>query len=38
MQILQHILMHATIRETKRTYAKMLDKSIVERMAKVDKK
>jgi len=33
MHIVQHILGHATIRETERTYAKVLDKSIVESMA-----
>ena len=33
MHIVQHILGHASIRETERTYAKVLDRSIVEAMA-----
>jgi integrase len=33
MHIVQHILGHATIRETERTYAKVLDRTIVETMA-----
>ncbi len=32
MHIVQHILGHSTIRETEKTYAKVLDKSIVESM------
>lgn len=32
MHIVQHILGHATIRETERTYAKVLDKTIVDSM------
>ena len=32
MHIVQHILGHASIRETERTYAKVLDRSIVEAM------
>ena len=35
MHIVQHILGHASIRETERTYAKVLDKTIVESMAKL---
>ena len=38
MHIVQHILGHATIRETERTYAKVLDNSIVETMADFQKK
>jgi integrase len=38
MHIVQHILGHATIRETERTYAKVLDKTIINAMAKVGKK
>jgi integrase len=38
MHIVQHILGHATIRETERTYAKVLDKSIVESMANYQRK
>jgi integrase len=38
MHIVQHILGHATIRETERTYAKVLDKTIISAMAKVGKK
>lgn len=34
MHIVQHILGHASIRETERTYAKVLDKTIVESMSK----
>lgn len=33
MQIVQHILGHASIRETERTYAKILDRTIVDTMA-----
>lgn len=33
MHIVQHVLGHATIRETERTYAKVLDKTIVESIA-----
>jgi site-specific recombinase XerD len=33
MHIIQHILGHSTIRETERTYAKVLDSTIVETMA-----
>ena len=32
MHIMQHILGHASIRETERTYAKLMDESIVEAM------
>jgi integrase len=38
MHIVQHILGHATFRETERTYAKVLDKSIVESMANYQRK
>ena len=38
MHIVQHILGHATIRETERTYAKVLDNSIVETMVDFQKK
>ena len=38
IHIVQHILGHATIRETERTYAKVLDKSIVESMVGYQKK
>lgn len=38
MHIVQHILGHSTIRETEKTYAKVLDKSIVESMAEYQKK
>lgn len=34
MEVVQHILGHSSIRETERTYAKVLDKTIVESMAK----
>ena len=37
MHIVQHILGHASIRETERTYAKVLDKTIVQAMAGFDK-
>lgn len=37
MHIVQHILGHASIRETERTYAKVLDRSIVEAMAEDDR-
>lgn len=33
MHVLQHILGHASIRETEKTYAKVLDRTIVETMA-----
>jgi integrase len=33
MHIIQHILGHASIRETERTYAKLMDETIVETMA-----
>lgn len=33
MHVVQHILGHASIRETERTYAKLLDETIVEAMA-----
>lgn len=36
MHIVQHILGHATIRETERTYAKVLDGTIVDTMASLD--
>jgi integrase len=38
MHIVQHILGHASIRETERTYAKVLDRSIVEAMGKYQAK
>ena len=38
MYIVQHMLGHASIRETERTYAKVLDNSIVETMAGYQKK
>jgi integrase len=38
MHIVQHILGHATIRETERTYAKVLDRSIVESVSKYGKR
>ncbi len=38
MHIVQHILGHATIKETERTYAKVLDRSIVESMTMFEKK
>lgn len=38
MHVVQHILGHATIRETERTYAKVLDNTIVESMASYQKK
>lgn len=38
MHIVQHILGHATIRETERTYAKVLDKTIVRSMKEYEKK
>lgn len=37
MYIVQHILGHSTIRETERTYAKVLDKTIVETMVSYQK-
>ena len=38
MHVVQHILGHASIRETERTYAKVLDKTIVDSMLNLDKK
>ena len=38
MHVVQHILGHASIRETERTYAKVLDKTIVDTMLNLDKK
>ena len=38
MHIVQHILGHASIRETEKTYAKVLDRTIVETMANYQKK
>ena len=38
MHIVQHILGHASIRETERTYAKVLDKTIVETMVNYQKR
>ena len=38
MHIVQRILGHASIRETEKTYAKVLDKSIVESMVGFEKK
>lgn len=38
MHIVQHILGHSTIRETERTYAKVLDCTIVEQMASYQQK
>lgn len=38
IHIVQHILGHASIRETERTYAKVLDRSIVESMSAYQKK
>jgi integrase len=38
MHIVQHVLGHATIREAERTYAKVLDRSIVESMSNYGKK
>jgi integrase len=35
MHIVQHILGHSTIRETEKTYAKVMDKKIVETMANI---
>lgn len=37
MHIIQHILGHASIRETERTYAKLMDETIVETMANYQK-
>ena len=37
MHIVQHILGHASIRETERTYAKVMDRSIVEAMVNYQK-
>lgn len=37
MHVVQHILGHSTIRETERTYAKVLDDTIVEQMASYSK-
>lgn len=38
IHIIQHMLGHASIRETERTYAKLLDRSIVEAMTEYSKK
>lgn len=38
IHVVQHILGHASIRETERTYAKLLDETIVESMVKYQKK
>jgi len=38
IHIIQHILGHATLRETERTYAKLLDYSIVDEMVKYQRK
>jgi integrase len=38
MHIVQHMLGHASIRETEKTYAKVLDRTIVETMANYQKK
>ena len=38
MHIVQHILGHASIRETEKTYAKVLDRTIVETMANYQRK
>lgn len=38
MHIVQHILGHASIRETEKTYAKVLDNTIVESMASFDQR
>ena len=38
MEIIQHILGHASIRETERTYAKMMDETIVDAMTGYEKK
>ena len=37
MHIVQHMLGHSSIRETEKTYAKVLDRSIVDQMAKYSK-
>jgi len=37
MHIVQHILGHASIKETERTYAKVLDRTIVEQMTNYEK-
>ena len=37
MHVVQHILGHASIRETEKTYAKVLDKTIVEQMSNYEK-
>ena len=37
MHIVQHILGHASVRETERTYAKVMDETIVETMARFEK-
>ena len=36
MHIVQHVLGHASIRETEKTYAKVLDKTIVEKVSTID--
>lgn len=38
MHIIQHILGHASVRETEKTYAKVLDSSIVDSMLEYEKK
>ena len=38
LHIIQHMLGHASIRETERTYAKLMDETIVETMANYQKK
>jgi len=38
MHIVQHMLGHASIRETEKTYAKVLDRTIVQTMANYQKK
>ena len=38
MHVVQHILGHASIRETEKTYAKVLDRTIVEQMANYELK
>lgn len=38
IHVVQHILGHASIRETERTYAKLLDETIVEQMVKYQEK
>jgi integrase len=38
MHVVQHILGHASIRETERTYAKVLDRTIIESMSAFEKR